>query len=65
MGRRIMGVYVMYNKILARRLFHSLVKGYYRSEYLVLNDCNYYATIWADSEEEAINIFMNGGYKHE
>lgn len=55
----------MYNKILARRLFHSLVKGYYRSEYLVLNDCNYYATIWADSEEEAINIFMNGGYKHE
>lgn len=58
-----MGVYViMYNKILARRLFHRLEKGYYSSEYIVLNDGNYYATIWAESEEKAIEIFMNGDY---
>lgn len=48
---------------LARKLFHRLVRGYYRSEYIVLNDGNYLATIWASSEAEAIEIFMDGGYQ--
>lgn len=50
---------------LVRKLFHRLVRGYYRSEYIVLNDGNYLATIWADSEAEAIKIFENGGYKND
>ena len=44
----------MNNKVLARKLFHRLEKGFSRSEYIVLNDGYYYASIWADSEEEAI-----------
>ena len=51
------------DKILARRLFHRLERGYYRSEYLVLNDGNYYATIWADSPEEAVELFLAGEYE--
>lgn len=47
---------------LARRLFHRLERGYYRSEYLVLNDGNFYARIWADSEAEAIARFLAGDY---
>ena len=48
---------------LSQRLFHRLVKGHYRSEYLVLNDYNYLATIWADSDDEAIAKFKRGEYK--
>ena len=51
------------NKLLARRLFHRLERGYYKSEYIVLNDGYFFARIWADSEEEAINRFMAGDYK--
>lgn len=53
----------MTDKILARKLFHVLIKGYYTSEYIVLNDYNYLTSIWADSEEEAIKIFESGSYK--
>ena len=51
------------NRILARRLFHRLERGYSRSEYIVLNDGYYFASIWADTEEEAITRFMAGDYK--
>ena len=51
------------NKLLARRLFHRLERGYSRSEYIVLNDGYYYASIWADTEEEAIKRFMAGDYE--
>lgn len=50
------------DKTLAQKLFHRLVKGYYSSEYIVLNDLNYFATIWADTPEEAIQIFEAGNY---
>ena len=50
------------NKLLARRLFHRLERGYYRSEYIVLNDGYFFARIWADTEEEAIHRFMAGDY---
>ena len=49
-------------KLLARRLFHRLERGYYKSEYIVLNDGYYFATIWANTEEEAVNTFLNGNY---
>lgn len=52
----------MTEKTLAQRLFHKLIKGYYASEYIVLNDLNYFATIWADTPEEAIAIFEAGNY---
>lgn len=52
----------MNNKILARRLFHRLEKGYYKSEYIVLNDGYYYASIWADNEQDAIQKFNKGEY---
>jgi len=52
-------------KLLARRLFHRLERGYYRNEYIVLNDGYYFASIWADTEEEAITRFMDGDYKKE
>lgn len=52
----------MIENTLAQRLFHRLVKGYYKSEYIVLNDFNYYATIWADTPEEAILAFNAGNY---
>lgn len=51
------------SKLLARRLFHRLERGYYRSEYIVLNDGYFFARIWADSEEEAINAFLAGNYE--
>ena len=47
---------------LAQKCFHCLVKGYYAHEYIVLNDLNYYATIWADTEAEAIAAFNAGNY---
>ena len=52
----------MNDKTLAQKLFHRLVKGYYASEYIVLNDLNYFTTIWADTPEEAIEIFNAGNY---
>lgn len=52
----------MNNKVLARKLFHRLEKGFSRSEYIVLNDGYYFASIWADSEEEAIQRFNSGEY---
>lgn len=53
----------MSKDILARKIFVTLVKGYYPNEYLVLNDCNYMATIYADSESAAIEKFEKGEYK--
>lgn len=53
------------SKLLARRLFHRLERGYYRSEYIVLNDGYFFARIWADTEEEAISRFMAGDYKKD
>lgn len=50
------------DKTLARRLFHRLERGYYRSEYIVLNDGYFYARIWADTEADAIRKFMAGEY---
>ena len=50
-------------KLLARRLFHRLERGYYRNEYIVLNDGYFFARIWADSEAEAINTFLAGDYE--
>lgn len=52
------------NKLLARRLFHRLERGYTRSEYIVLNDGYFFARIWADNEEEAITKFMAGDYEN-
>ena len=47
-------------KLLARRLFHRLEKGY-----IVLNDGYFYARIWAATETEAIEKFNKGEYKNE
>jgi hypothetical protein len=51
------------DRLLARRLFHRLERGYYRSEYLVLNDGYFLARIWADTEAEAIERFLAGDYE--
>ena len=51
-------------KLLARRLFHRLERGYYTGEYIILNDGYFFARIWADSEEEAINRFIAGDYEN-
>ena len=51
------------NKLLARRLFHRLERGYYSTEYIVLNDGYFYARIWADTPEEAIKRFLAGEYE--
>ena len=53
------------DKILARRLFHRLERGYYSTEYIVLNDGYFYARIWADTPEEAIALFLAGSYEEE
>ena len=53
------------DKLLARRLFHRLERGYYRSEYIVLNDGYYFTTIWADTPEEAIKRFLAGEYQED
>ena len=50
------------DKILACRLFHRLERGYYRTEYIVLNDGYFFARIWADTPEEAVKRFMAGEY---
>jgi hypothetical protein len=52
-------------RILARRLFHRLERGYYTGEYIVLNDGRRYATIWADSDESAVKLFQAGAYGSE
>lgn len=45
---------------LARKLFLSLEKStFYEGVYLVLNDGNFVRNIYADSDEEAIEKFMN------
>lgn len=51
------------SKILARRLFHRLERGYHRSEYIVLNDGYFYARIYAETEADAIRVFMAGEYQ--
>ena len=53
------------DKLLARRLFHRLERGYYPSEYIVLNDGYFYCKIWADSPAEAIARFMAGDYQED
>lgn len=53
------------SKVLARRLFHRLERGYSRSEYIVLNDGWFFARIWADSEAEAVELFMTGQYEED
>lgn len=50
------------DKLLARRLFHRLERGYYRNEYVVLNDGYFYARIYAETEADAIRVFMAGEY---
>lgn len=51
-------------KKLEQRLFHSLWKdNHYRTRYVVLNDMNYLTEIWADSEDEALQIFRSGEYE--
>lgn len=52
------------SRLLARRLFHRLERGYYKGEYIVLNDGYFFARILADNEEEAITRFMAGDYKN-
>lgn len=45
---------------LARKLFMSLEKStFYEGVYLVLNDGNFVRNIYADSDEKAIEMFMN------
>lgn len=45
---------------LARKLFLSLEKSsFYEGVYIVLNDENFVRNIYADSDEEAIEKFMN------
>lgn len=45
---------------LARKLFVSLERdNFYNGRYVVLNDNNYVAHFWANSDEEAIEIFEN------
>ncbi|MCB8640003.1 MULTISPECIES: hypothetical protein [unclassified Holdemanella] len=45
---------------LARKLFLSLEKSsFYEGVYIVLNDGNFVRNIYADSDEEAIEKFMN------
>ena len=53
----------MSKDILARKIFVTLVKGYYPNEYLVLNDCNYMARIYAETDSAAIDKFERGEYK--
>ena len=49
---------------LARKLFYSLEKSsFYPGEYLVLNDNNFVARFYANSEADAIRIFETGEYK--
>lgn len=50
------------DKLLARRLFHRLERGYYPSEYIVLNDGYFFARIYAETEADAIRVFMAGKY---
>lgn len=52
-------------KLLARRLFHRLERGFYRGEYIVLNDGYFFARIWADTDADAIARFMSGDYRQE
>ena len=49
-------------KLLARRLFHRLERGYYTGEYIILNDGYFFARIWADNDADAIRVFMAGEY---
>lgn len=45
---------------LARKLFLSLEKSsFYEGVYIVLNDGNFVKNLYADSDEEAIEKFMN------
>lgn len=53
----------MNDKILARKIFHKLVKGYYNNEYIVLNDNNFLAYIYAPNDADAIQKFESGIYK--
>lgn len=46
---------------IARKLFHSLIHD--KWGYFVLNDGNFYARIYAASDEEAIAKFERGEYK--
>lgn len=48
---------------LARKIFHSLERGYYPKEYLVLNDRNFVARFRAETDADAIQIFETGAYK--
>ena len=50
-------------QILARRLFHRLERDtFYRGSYIVLNDGNYHARFYADSDADAIRKFQAGEY---
>lgn len=50
---------------LARRLFYSLERDKFTpGRYLVLNDNNFIAGFYAESDEKAIEIFESGSYKN-
>ena len=48
---------------LARRLFLSLQKSNFDGRYLVLNDNNYVAHFYAESDEIAIERFYNTNWE--
>ena len=51
------------NTPIAKRVFHALwIHPFYKGVYTVTNDLNYYATIYADNDVEAIEKFMKGEY---
>ena len=50
-------------QILARRIFHRLERDTFtRGRYIVLNDGNFYAGFYAESDAAAIEIFDRGEY---
>lgn len=50
-------------KKLESNLFHSLWRdNLKRNHYIVLNDMNYLSDFYADSDDEACEMFRNGEY---
>lgn len=49
-------------KKIESKLFHSLWRDGKWHHYYVMNDMNYLTDFWADSDEEALQIFRNNEY---
>ena len=47
----------MSSEIIARKVFFTLVRGYYINEYIILNDLNFVARIYATNDQAAIEKF--------